>query len=285
MPAEPDVRGVYGLALPGLDLPGWMVPAGPGWPAVEVTVEVVDERVPRQGLYRRRASLPLSTGGRVVLEREPLRARFRTPAPAPADVMVHPHLAVAAAGLSYWLARDPFHAGIVDGHDGAWMVAGTSGAGKSTLLAALAATGAAVLSDDLAVIDGGQAFAGPRALDLRPGAAEALAPVEPAGAAPARRRTRRRIPLAPAPAQRPLAAWIDLEWGPVVEVRRLADPGERLARLARRRTFLGRLPVGDALFDLVERPGWVLRRPRDFTMLAATVDAVRSLVGPRATAS
>jgi hypothetical protein len=275
--------GAYGLALRGLDLPGWTLPAAPGWPEVLVEVEVVDEVPPRQGLHRHRGSLPLSTGGRVVLERQPLRACFRTPAPLAADDLVHPHLAVAAAGVSYWLRRDPFHAGVVDGTGGAWLVAGTSGAGKSTLLAALAASGAAVLADDLAVLDGGGVFAGPRAVDLRPGAAEVLAAVEPEGAVPARRASRRRIPLGPVPVRRPVAAWIDLEWGPEVGVRRITDPGERLARLARRRTFLGRLPVGDALFDLVERPGWVLRRPKDFAELADSVAAVRELVGTNAT--
>jgi hypothetical protein len=278
-------RGAYGLALQGVDLPRWTVAAGEGWPVLDVVIERVDETPVRSGLWRHRATLPLSTGGRVLLERRPLRARFRSPGPLAVDDLVHPHLAVAAAGVSVWLGRDPFHAGVLDSPGGAWVVAGRSEAGKSTLLAALAATGVPVLCDDLAVMEDGDVFAGPRSVDLRPGAAEALAAVEPEGAAPARRHTRRRIPLPPTPARRPVAGWIDLEWGPEVELLRLTDPGERLSRLARRRTFQGRLPVGDTLFDLVERPGWVLRRPRDFARLDAVVDAVRDLVEVTATVS
>lgn len=270
-------HGAYGLALRGLELPGWTVPAD-GWPEVDVEVVVtgVVEAPRRPGLHRHRGGFPLMGGGRAILEREPRRLTFRTPEPLPPDEVVHPHLSIAAAGLSYWLGRDPFHAGAVVGEGGAWMVAGRSGAGKSTTLAALAAAGAAVLSDDLVVVERGDVFAGPRAVDLRLDASTALG-LDPASTG-VRRAERRRLPLAVTAGRVPLVGWIDLEWGPSVGLRHL-EATDRFRRLTRRRTFPAKLPAGTTVFDLAELPAWVLRRPRDFAALPSAIDAVLELIG------
>jgi hypothetical protein len=269
--------GVYGLAVEGDDLPA-SGGAAPGWPALRLDVVVTGRPDPpvRRGLHRHRGSFPFLGGGCVLLRREPLAVTFRLPvAPAP-DELLHPYLSVAAAGISYWLGREPFHAGAVVGDEGAWMIAGRSQAGKSTLLAALAAEGAEVFSDDLVVADAGGVFAGPRTVDLRPGTAEHLGLI--ARTVAARNGTRSRLPLPHPPAQRPLAGWIDLAWGPEVSLRPMDAP-ERLRRLARRRTFPAKMPVGDTLLEMVALPGFALTRPRRFEALATTVAAVTQLAG------
>jgi energy-coupling factor transporter ATP-binding protein EcfA2 len=155
-------------------------------------------------------------------------------------------------------------------------VMGPSGAGKSTLLAALARGGADVYSDDLVVESAAGVQAGPRTIDLRAGAAEGLGLAGDVIAA--RGGSRRRLPLPAAPAPRPMAGWIDLAWAPTVALRRM-DPAERLRRLARRRTFPAKLPIGHTLLEMVALPGYVLTRPRRFDAVPETVAAVRDLVG------
>jgi hypothetical protein len=274
----PVPRGLYGLALPGLDLPGWTVPA-PGWVGATFARTVVDEPpARRRSLRTHRGSFPIGDGARVVLQRDPLGMEFRSSHDLRDDDLVHPYLSIAAAGPSYWLGRDPFHAGAVHGGDGAWMVAGRSGAGKSTLLAALALAGAAVLADDLVVLGDDGVFAGPRAVDLRPGAVVGLG--APARLVEARGGTRARLPLGAVPTQLPLVGWIDLAWGSSVSVTPL-PVDERLRRLARRRTFPAKLPPGNTLLDLVGLPGYLLRRPRSFDAVADTVAAVADLTGAR----
>jgi hypothetical protein len=270
------VRGLYGLALRGTDLPAGDAPAG-DWPEVGIAVDVTGAPEPpaRRGLYRHRGTYPLSGGGRVLLTRRPLSMTFRLPRP-PADDLLHPYLSIAAAAVSYWLGRDPFHGGAVVGAGGAWMIAGRSGAGKSTLLAALARAGAGVLADDLVVTDGGHVFAGPRTVDLRPESAAALGAGTRTVAA--RGDSRRRVPLPAVPARVPLAGWVDLAWGHEVSLRRMA-PAERLRRLAQRRMFPAKLPVGGSLFDVAAVPGYVLTRPRSFAALESTVDALDALAG------
>jgi hypothetical protein len=268
---------VYGLALHGPDLPA-AGDAGPDWPPVRLDVVVTSRPDPpeRSGLHVHRGGFALAGRGRVLLRREPLAMTFRlSAAPAP-DELLHPYLSLPAAAISYWLGREPFHAGAVAGDGGAWMIAGRSGAGKSTLLAALAVAGMEVFSDDLVVGDAGGVFAGPRTIDLRPGSAEHLGLA--AVTVGARGGTRHRLPLPAPPPPRPLAGWIDLTWGPEVALRPMA-PAERLRRLVRRRTFPAKMPVHDVLLDLVALPGYVLTRPRRFEAMAATVAAVTGLTG------
>jgi hypothetical protein len=267
--------GAYGLALRGVSFPRWTVRAD-GWPGIAVSREVRREERPAPGIREHDASFDLMGGGRVVLDRSRLSARYVTPAPLPDDEVVHPHLAIAAATLSYWLGREPFHAGGVVGAAGVWGVAGVSGAGKSSLLAGLAAAGAPVVSDDLLVCDGHRTFAGPRAVDLLDEAAHALGVGD--RALPARSSTRRRVPLPPVEPELPMAGWIDLEWGERLEVVELT-PAERLRRLARRRTFPQLMPAGGTLLDLVALPGLVLRRPRDWSAFAGAVECVLDRTG------
>jgi len=112
-----------------------------------------------------------------------------------------------------------------------WGILGDRGSGKSSTLARLAADGYDVVSDDLLVIDGNAAFAGPWSLDLRPDAAARLDVGEDVGVLGARPRHRLVLP----PLERRLVPtrWIVLACseGDRVEVREI--PPARDARAPR----------------------------------------------------
>src|SRR4029453_9610267 len=110
----------------------------------------------------------------VEIERVPGRATFTTRRPLGDDELVHPYLGLAAAVYSRWLGRESFHAGAFQARGCPWIVAGEKAAGKSTLLASLALRGRHVLADDVVVLDGVEALAGPRSIDLRADSAAAL---------------------------------------------------------------------------------------------------------------
>jgi hypothetical protein len=109
------------------------------------------------------------------------------------DELIHPYLGAAASVFSRWCGREVYHAGAFVCGGLAWAVVGGREAGKSSLLAALAARGLPVLSDDLVVTDGHQAFCGPRTIDLR-----RLAPGTTAPVTPVRGASRWRLALPPA---------------------------------------------------------------------------------------
>jgi len=118
---------------------------------------------------------------------------------------------------AYWGDRIPLHAGAV-GIDGkAWLIATTKAGGKSTTLALLAIAGHPVLADDLSVIDSGlHVHRGPRFIDLRQEAAEALGVGEYVGVLGVRERWRYRI--ADAPLTLPLGGIFIPTWGePAIE--------------------------------------------------------------------
>ncbi len=156
-------------------------------------------------------------------------------------------------------------------------MAGANEAGKSTLLAGLARRGTPILSDDLLVIDRtGQAFAGPRCLDLRrpplggDGAAERLRPV--------RGDTRLRLDLAPvAPAAR-LRGWFFLEWGSRVEAVRCSAQA-RLGGLLAQRRWADEAIDPRVLLALASLPAWTLRRPRGAAHLPATLALLDEITG------
>ena len=103
---------------------------------------------------------------------------------------MHPYLAPVALVMARWLGREGFHGGGIVAGGGVWGVLGDKTAGKSTTLAWLAREGVGVVSDDVLVIDGGTALAGPRSVDLREEAAERLGVGEPMGRVGQRERWR-----------------------------------------------------------------------------------------------
>ena len=175
---------------------------------------------------------------------------------------------------------DSLHAGAVLGPDGAWALVGTKEAGKSTLVGHFAALGAEVLTDDVLVLEGDRCLAGPRFVDLRPGAAERMR-----GTIAARGGTRGRLPLPPARASARLAGVVYLAWGDEVALDPLPAP-ERLRRLAARRAE-DRWPADPSLLlDLAGLPAFELRRPKRWDELEASAEALADLVTiPRAEAA
>ncbi len=194
---------------------------------------------------------------------------------------MHPYLAPVAAVIARWMGRESVHAGAFAAGGPALAVVGTREAGKSSTLAELARAGAAVLCDDMLVLDGGDVLAGPRTVDLRPDAAGALGIGEPIGLTGARERWR--LPLGVVPGRTGLAGWVFLGWGEAGAPRALGAP-ERLARLAPQRAL--RLPpVGDdGLLSLAALPAWEVSRPRGLASLPETVGRLLDLATATRTA-
>ena len=253
-----------------------MLVAPPPDPWTEVRVERGPlDRAQAPSFDERRATLELRDGGHVVLDRERRTAGYFTPAPLTDDELVHPFLAPVGAVFARWLGRQALHAAAFLADGGAWAVLGGRGAGKSTTIAGLHLKGHPVLTDDVLVIDGGVALAGPRSIDLRGDAAEGLEAV----AAPARGGTRERIVLPAVPAEVPIVGLIFLEWGESLESRRL-PPGELLGRLSRCRMArrLGEDPLG--LLEVAALPGWVVERPRAWGSLPGLLDRIAAIAAP-----
>ena len=256
---------MYGLHLTGVTGAG-LLPA----PAAHTALPRVVIRHARQDpepecIGSQRAVLGLPGLRQLLLRRGEGTATFTGPRLSH-DELIHPYLGVAASVFSRWHGREVYHAGAFVCGGLAWAVVGGREAGKSSLLAALAARGLPVLSDDLVVTDGNQAFCGPRTVDLR-----RLAPGSTAPVTPVRGASRWRLALPPAPGAVPLGGWIYLRWR--AEVNMHAVPASSsLTQLAARRTWPGLPSDPQILLALATRPGWDLGRPADWTRMDQTVD-------------
>ena len=270
MKEDEPLLGAYGVAVAGLDIADGLIgPAAPGWPLVTVAQHRVEEALPVvEEFGEDRAVLRLGGpgGGWVEYERRSRTGTFFVSGYLGADQLVHPYLASVGAVFARWHGWEPFHAGalVVDG--GAWGVVGDREAGKSSLLAWMAKHGHQVLTDDLLVVAGTTAFAGPRCLDLRPPTVNFLEMGKKVMSV--RSGERGRLTLPPVAAQVPLRGWVLLAWGPEVEVVRI-PPSLRLGRLGPHRAV--RLAPTDpaALLPLVSLPVFELRRPPRWELLPA----------------
>ena len=206
----------------------------------------------------------------ITMNQDNRTATFWGPKLAP-DELAHPYLGPVGTVFSRWHGREAFHAGALIVAGGAWAIVGPMEAGKSTLLAAFAARGGAVLADDLVIVDGGRAFAGPRSIDLRsPLPAEYGCELP---ASHARRATRWRLTLADIEPMVPLRGWVFLRWGDNPGLRPM-KPAECLTRLAtwRARRELRSDPV--QMLTLAGLPAFTLSRAREWNALPATLDAL-----------
>jgi hypothetical protein len=265
------------LRLAGVDdAADLLVPASAGWPALELAAEVGPAAPVHQLVDDERAVLATRSGTRLEVTRNPLRAVFTTPEPIREDALVHPHLASAAAVVSRWLGRESLHAGAFVAGGRAWAVLGDRGSGKSSVLAALAVAGHPVLADDLLVLDGPVALAGPRGIDLRQDAAERLGAGEPLGVVGTRERWRLRI--GPAPVETELAGLILLTWGDTVGLSPVG-PGRVLEAVVGAQAL--RVPPEDpaSRLSLAALPGWELSRPPDWGSLPAALECLLDLPG------
>ncbi|KQQ42940.1 hypothetical protein [Nocardioides sp. Leaf307] len=202
-----------------------------------------------------------------------VRASIMAPSPVSEAEVHHPYLAFIAGVASRWMGRTTLHGAAVVLGGRSWVLTGGPGSGKSSLAAALDRCGHAVQSDDLAVIEAGTVFAGPRGADLRDDSAATM------GRGELVRRgeeARWRTVLSPAPHEAPLGGLVELRWGD----RLLAEKvplSRRLDVLARAEGF-GRGPSRDSSFlELLSRPVWTLTRPRRWDSTDEAVDVLDGL--------
>ena len=277
----PNVQvGCYGFRLQGLDGARPLLGAVLShWPELRVRRAGTGGRAtPALGTVGPHfAELPLQSGGWVDLDRTARSATFHL-AHEPADgELVHPFLAVAAAVAARWAGRESFHAGAIVVDSGAYAVLGDKESGKSSTLAWLALQGHTVLTDDLLVLDGLDALAGPRCVDLRANSAARLGVGEPMGVVGVRERWR--LALGPAPPAAPLRGWITLGWADEVRVDRARGP-ERLLSLLGHRSVRIAPSAPEVLVELSSLPVWQLRRPQEWGVLeVATRRLVEALAG------
>ncbi len=221
------------------------------------------------------ATLRLRSGGSVVVDRATERATFSLPAPPRAAALLHPHLASVAVVASYWHGRDSFHAGGFVSDGGVWGLLGDKGSGKSSTLGSLVLAGVPVFCDDVLVLDGKMALAGPRSVDLRTDAARRLGAGEPLGVIGERERWR--LALAPVEPELPLRGWVTLRWAQGTTVRAMRG-SERLRELLGHRALRLGPPDPSTPIELSSLPFLELSRPRGWSSmrdsLACLLDAV-----------
>lgn len=213
--------------------------------------------------------LNLTGGGWLGVDAMERTITFATPAPLTDEGIVHPGLSPAVAFIA-WLAGQPtMHACAVIHEGGAWALLANRGGGKSTTGALLVRRGLELLTDDLLVIDGGVALAGPASIDLRQGPGERLG-ATPLGRVGSRERWRSPVPVKTLSA--PLRGFVVLDWlaegPPVVETLPAAD---RLAQIAAHRSFTC---SPDQLLDLMALPVLSFRRPQDLDAADASLDVL-----------
>jgi hypothetical protein len=248
------------------------VPGDTPWPLVTIHWRQSDQTGGPDRIGDRRADVELLDGERAVIERTARRATLLARSPADDGRLVHPFLAAVGTIFAWWNGQDALHGGAFLTEGGAWALLGERGAGKSSMLAALHLAGHPVLADDVIVIAGGAALAGPRCVDLRPDAVHALGVADRVETV--RGGERFRLVQPEVQPQAPLRGWIALSWSERVDARPLT-PAERLEHLAAHSAFPPQQPGG--LVGLAELPGWELTRPRTPASLEPAVDRLLDL--------
>lgn len=263
---QPTPRlGVYGFEVDGLSEPErFLAPVDADAATLHVRHEPRGELngdPPDPGTVRvepDRAELWMSDGDRILVDRETLTARFVTRRRFEDQVILHPYLGLPASIASHWLGRQALHGGAFRLENRAWILVGDREAGKSSILAWLLQRGHHVVSDDIAIIDGGAVFAGPRSVDLRGTAADRLGG-EHIGVVG--NRDRWRLQPEVVPPRTPLAGVIHLEWGDTVAVEALT-PAERLDAVVQHCVLRPRRDESLAYLELAALPAWRFTRPR-----------------------
>ncbi len=260
-------RGAYGLCLTGLETASrYLVDVPVTWPELAIdrvagapaicegTGTLTDDWAEFGFLDR------TDRVGHARIDRDPLAARFTSPAGFNDDAMIHPGLSLIAAVANRWLGRDAFHAGAFLTEGGAWAVMGAKEAGKSTTLGHLAAKGFGIVADDVLIIEDGQALAGPRCVDLREGAASWLGQ-EADSVVTIGRRRRWRTHVPPVPPAVHLLGWLLPTWGDRVELESV--PAIHRLPLLYGNLALTQIPRHpERLLRLAALPFLVFQRPR-----------------------
>ncbi|HWF50828.1 MAG TPA: hypothetical protein VG294_09335 [Solirubrobacteraceae bacterium] len=270
--AAPERLGAYGLRIAGLEgASRWLVPQAADAARLEVETAIVPLDESPHELDEHSANLRLLGGGRLRMRREERVARYSLPAEVSDAELLHPYLTAACALVWQWSGREALHAGAFTLGGGAVLLLGGKGLGKSSTLAWLAGErGAAVLSDDLAIIENGRVLVGPRCIDTRPSGG--AAPDAP-GSEVVRGRERLRVALPEAAGPIPVRASVVLRWGDALSIASV-PAGERLALIAPQRMFPPLAGDPETLLELVALPTVALTRPRNVEQLPAGVEAL-----------
>ena len=265
--------GLYGLRVEGFDDPALNTGVPKTWAPLEVHTLIADcaDDAPID-VDDDSATMGMPGIGEIRVTREPASVLVRSRRPVDGDILIHPALGWAAWVIACWNGKSVLHGAAFVGENGAWVVLGERGAGKSTLMAALAQRGVAVLADDITVIDGGCVFAGPRRIDLRPDAAGRLG-LKDTGLI--RGKSRRGLPLTPVESTVPLSGFVRLRWGEEVSTTPV-PPFDRIRALDK---LVGSsVSKPSSVLDIVSLPMTGLVRPRSWTAIEASADAILSEV-------
>jgi hypothetical protein len=261
-------HGAYGLGIRGFASESLVSPVPESWPTVLVERRVVGEEAPAcsstgEGIVE----LVYPDGLSFRADRSASSITFFAPDAIADDELVHPYLSPAASCFAGWLGHTIFHSGAFLKDGEAWALLGVRTGGKSTTLARLARAGVPILTDDILVLDGESALAGPRCIDLRSDAPRELELVSQ----PVRGGERRRIPLPPVEPSLPIGGFFFLEWGESVSARALRPSG-RLALLSS--ACRPETASPSTLLELARLPVWLLERPRGIETLDAVCGAL-----------
>jgi hypothetical protein len=262
--------GAYGFRLSGVpDAEALLVDAPDTWPRLDLVRVSGGARPTLEQVTADRARLWLPGGSWADVDRERATANLAIPDEITDGALVHPYLAPVALVMARWLGREGFHGGGIVAGGGVWGVLGDKTAGKSTTLSWLAREGVGVVSDDVLVIDGPNALAGPRSVDLREEAARHLGIGDPMGRVGQRERWRYVLP--PVPPELPLRGWITLEWGEESTVEPIRGAGRLPALLPHRGVRLSPLDPA-VLVRFSSLPHLRFTRPRDWDALPGAVE-------------
>jgi hypothetical protein len=250
------VSAAYGARIAS-ELPGSLLALSGAdhWPSLDVVLEPDPEPSPAEHVF-------VTYAGPVCLSKDLDRVRLPVRGPCDVDLAVHPLLSTAAWMRARFLGLEIVHAGAVLTRQGAWLVLADKEGGKSTLLARLHAEGFPIVADDMAILDMGRVYAGPRCLDLRPDMGRALGMGRTV-----RNAERRRVDLPPIAAEHQVAGILELRWSDQSDLS-LVEPVERLTRLIE---ASGRRPRRDPLelLELATLPFYLVERPRESNDTAA----------------
>ena len=281
------IRGAYGLRILGSVVDERtaatrLVNAGFSWPEWNFTWKGgagTDRSTFIETWSPDRAELVAHPNGRVVIDRQSAQTTMHLPETPSAEAIIHPYLASTGVVAGAWLGRSSFHCGAFLLDDQAWGVLGGRGMGKTSLLMTLHRSGFPILTDDLLVLDGHTAFAGPRCLDLRRSAFDRFDEGRFLGKVGNRERWR--VSLPPVPVEVPFGGWVLLGWADKVAVR-VPPPALRLAALAAHRGLLADVPPTSGLLDGLAFPMISLARPRDWMQMdEATLQLIDALAASK----
>ena len=269
------VAGAYGLAFPELAPTRRLLEAEPGWPSWAIRWQRPGSGAEQLGddtgesWDDERATLQAQPAGRILIERSTCRTTLLLPEAPSDEALVHPYLSSTAIVAGHWLGRATFHAGAFALDGQVWGVLGGRTTGKTSTLFLLHERGIPIVTDDVLIVDGVDAYSGPRCLDLREDVAHATGQGRYVGVLGSRERWR--VDLPSVPGRLPMAGWIVLAWSDAeVDLERL-PAASRMAALVANRGLLAPAAEINGLLDLLALPAVRFARPQDRSSAAKAV--------------